>query len=262
MRDLLIIWLIGLLLFPGCMSVGPESEVFVPAQPVRTDSRPGGLPTFKPPETKPAEKDKDKGKIQPGDTIIVTVWQHPELSRERAVSPEGFLQLPLFGELKVSGLTTPELEKMLTEEMTPYLKNPLVWVERKAPALTQKITVLGAVSKPANYEFPKMEEVKLLPLLGTAGGYTESADLEQVYIFRTASSGQRQTIGVNLTKLLSDPLTSDITLQNNDVLFLKRTSGSEWNATLAKISPTLQFIAIVIGIVWAGQNLRERERDK
>jgi len=255
MREFIIGCLIGsLLLCPlGCMTTPPDEGSLAP--------RPALSPLSKPLPATPQPKPEAERKIQPGETLVITVWEHPELSRERVVSPEGFLVLPLFGELKVSGRTTAELEKILAGELTPYIKNPLIWVERKAEPPTQKITVLGAVAKPGNYEFLKEQEIKLLPLLGAAGGYTDSAKLETVRIFRTdpVRPEQRQEMQVNLRNLLSHSPTQDLVLQDKDVVLLEQTSGSKWNAGIQKITPTLQLIAVTLGIIWVGRQLREED---
>jgi len=253
MRELIIGCLIGLLLLGplGCMTPPAEAPL-APRTPL--------APLPKPMPATPQPKPADKGKIQPGETLVITVWEHPELSRERIVSPEGFLQLPLFGELKVSGRTPAELEKILAGEMTPYIKNPLIWVERKK-VITKRITMLGAVAKPGDYEFPETQEIRLLSLLGVAGGYTDAAQLEKVRIFRTNPSlpEQREKMLVSLKDIIMDPLAKDVTLQDKDVVILEWTPTSEWNLAIQRISPTLQLIAVTLGIIWVGRQLREKD---
>lgn len=247
MRQFIVICLIaGMFLSPyGCASSSrgnwsnETSRLKVPPQP--------------PPKSEP--------KIQSGDTLIVSIWEHPELGRERIVSVEGMLRLPLLGELRVTGLTVAELEKTLTKAMAPYIKNPVISVEHKAKSTSQQMTLLGAVNKPGNYEFPQDQEVKLLTLLGAAGGYNNSADLDQAYLFRDnpADPKERAGIKIDLENILNDPAGKDITLRNNDVIILEGTSGSQWNTTVATVMPTLQLIAVLLGIFWVSTNIQDRK---
>jgi polysaccharide export outer membrane protein len=212
-------------------------------------------------KTPPKLPPKNDPKIQPGDTLIVSIWEHPELGRERIVSPEGMLRLPLLGELRVTGLTVAELEKTLTKAMAPYIKNPVISVEHKAKSASQQIIVLGAINKPGNYEFPQDQEVKLLTLLGAAGGYTNAANLDQAYLFRDNSPDQKERLGtkIDLRSILNDPASRDITLRNNDVVILEGSSGSEWNTSVSTVMPTLQLIAVVLGIFWVSTNIQDRK---
>lgn len=222
----------------------------------KTDESPSKLSTPREPvkKEKPLESKKEmkEQRIQPDDILIITIWEHPELSRERTVSPEGHLRLPFLGELKVANLTITELEKILIEEMTPYLKKPIISVEYKARVLTKKITVLGAVANQSNYEFPRDKEIKLSFLLGASGGYTEWANLETVSIIRTdpQTSSVRKKIQVNVKDIIFRPLTEDITLQDNDVVIVEQKPSGKWNTTIQKVTPTLQVIALIASIAW------------
>jgi len=74
-------------------------------------------------------------KIQPGDTLIVTVWDHPELTTPagnqqqavtngRLVQPDGTFYFPYAGKLNVTGMTIEDLRSTLTTRLAKYLTNP------------------------------------------------------------------------------------------------------------------------------------------
>lgn len=74
-------------------------------------------------------------KIQPGDTLIVTVWDHPELTTPagnqqqavtngRLVQPDGTFYFPYAGKLNVTGMTIEDLRSTLTSRLGKYLTNP------------------------------------------------------------------------------------------------------------------------------------------
>jgi len=74
-------------------------------------------------------------KIQPGDTLIVTVWDHPELTTPagnqqqavtngRLVQPDGTFYFPYAGKLNVTGMTIEDLRSTLSSRLAKYLTNP------------------------------------------------------------------------------------------------------------------------------------------
>ncbi|MBI4713161.1 MAG: SLBB domain-containing protein [Planctomycetes bacterium] len=108
------------------------------------------------------------------------------------------------------------------------------------------------MAKPGNYEFSRAKEITLLSLLGLAGGYTDAAKLEEVYLFRTDSDkpNQRSKFQIDLKEIVSNPLTKDVTLQDNDVLILEHRKISNWNKTISDITPTLYVITVILGIIY------------
>lgn len=250
MQRILIGWLIGLLLCPyGCISSvgqGGQDIPKAPAFPKSVPVQPGTEAEYR---------------IRPGDTLIITLWEHSELSRERSVSPEGCLRLPFLGELKVTDLTISELEKTLTKAMTPYIKNVIITVELKTMLPTKTITILGAVVKPGNYTFSMPEKITVISLLGSVGSYTESANLEEIYLFRTnpETPNQREKFRIDLKSILSDPTDKDIVLQDKDMLIVGQTMQSNLNTNIQEITPSLQLIAIILGIIWGVRQLQNKD---
>ena len=62
--------------------------------------------------------------LQPGDVISITFFQNPELNEEVPVRPDGRIALQLIEEVEVAGLTPPQVQELLNQKYTPYLKNP------------------------------------------------------------------------------------------------------------------------------------------
>src|SRR5688572_5772969 len=73
--------------------------------------------------------------IHPGDTILVTVWDHPELTTPagsqqqavtngRLVQPDGTFFYPYAGKINVTGMTIEQLRSTLAERLGRYLRNP------------------------------------------------------------------------------------------------------------------------------------------
>jgi protein involved in polysaccharide export with SLBB domain len=118
--------------------------------------------------------------VHPGDLLEVTI---SDLVGENQFYPlpvrvleDGSVRLPLIGPVNVAGLTFPEAEQMIFASYSSQglLKKPLVTVALKD---TRKIRVfvLGAVTKPGQYEL-NAEESDLLSALVVAGGLTSEAN--------------------------------------------------------------------------------------
>ena len=88
--------------------------------------------------------------IGPGDSLEISVWNEPELSRAVTVRPDGRLTVPLVENLAATGLTPQELARVIEERLGAYLKNPQVTItvtdSQGVPG--QRIRVLGEVSQP------------------------------------------------------------------------------------------------------------------
>ncbi len=137
------------------------------------------------------------------DLLEIDVFQAEELKRTVRVSSQGFIGLPLIGQIKAKGLTPVQLEAGLVEKLTKYMEEPLVSVyvkEYKA----QKIGVIGAVTTPQVYAVTGQRY--LLEMLSMAGGLTREAG-NVCYILRPLNAervgiSKTETIVVDLAELL------------------------------------------------------------
>ena len=83
-------------------------------------------------------------KIGPLDTLDISVFQVPDLTKSVQVSGTGTINLPLVGEIAVAGRTAQEVERDLTSRLgAKYLQNPQVTVYVK-DYNSQRVTITGA----------------------------------------------------------------------------------------------------------------------
>ena len=76
-----------------------------------------------------AVPDTAEYRIQPLDTLHVTVFQEPDLTQQVKVSQRGNISYPLLSSVQLSGLTVADAEKKLTDLLgKDYLVNPRVFV--------------------------------------------------------------------------------------------------------------------------------------
>jgi len=112
-------------------------------------------------------------KIGPDDLIEVTVFEDEKLNKTVRVSSQGNVSLPLIGILRVKGLSAGEMEKEVRELLKErYFQDPHVNIFIKEYH-NQRISVMGAVTKPGVYDVTG--EKTVLDLLSLAGGLKDDA---------------------------------------------------------------------------------------
>lgn len=119
--------------------------------------------------------------VQPGDTMTVQVKNQVQLSGDFVVRPNGAYLQPLIGEIPVAGLTTAQVAKSVTERLANMITNAEVSVSVSTPR-PLSISVLGEVRTQGNFSVPFGEGV--LGALARAGGLSEFADRDEIYVLR------------------------------------------------------------------------------
>ncbi|MDE2133883.1 MAG: polysaccharide export protein [Alphaproteobacteria bacterium] len=114
-----------------------------------------------------------------GDTVRVTVFGETDLSGEFQIDSQGYVRLPLIGQVPAEGLSTYELESRVAAALTQgsYLINPRVSVE---VTTYRPFYIIGEVAKPG--EYPYVNAMSVPNAIALAGGYTELASESTVYI--------------------------------------------------------------------------------
>lgn len=153
------------------------------------------------------------------DVLKITVYDNPDLTTVARVSGEGTILFPLIGEVKVSGLTIPQIAKKVADLLADgYIVNPqvIVFIEEFK---SKKVTVIGEVLKPGLYELPGQTTV--LELLSKAGGLTKDSG-DRVIVKRKSPQGE-QSLEINLRQLIEKGDTSiDVTLQDGDSIYIPK----------------------------------------
>lgn len=120
------------------------------------------------------------------DVLDVSVWRDADLSRMVPVRPDGFISLPMVGEVKAEGKTPKELEQELREALKPYVQDPRVTVivrEVNAP----RVFVTGEVTRPGSY--PLRGNVSVLQAIALAGGFSDFANTGSIMVIRKDGKG-------------------------------------------------------------------------
>jgi polysaccharide export outer membrane protein len=155
----------------------------------------------------------------------------------------GYIEFPIIGKVKATGLTAKQLKENLTKQVEPYLKEPLVDIN----FVTFRITLLGEVRSPGSFTLPA-QRTTLFEALAAAGDLPRSAKRYDVHLYRDYN-GQRKITKFDLRKkdVLNNP--ELFYLKHNDVLYVQPRPGSvlKEDATLLT-----SVVSILIGIVTLG----------
>ena len=168
----------------------PPPRQTTPAQPAGRPAAPAAAPAATPEASQaPADflspYDRDtltpEYRIAPGDVLQVFVWREPELSREVRVRPDGFMTVPLLGDVFAVAKTPKGLAAELSQQFARYVNGPVVTVTL-GDSSTLRFYVVGEVNKPG--EFPLSGRTTVMQALALAGGFRGYAKTEEVKIVR------------------------------------------------------------------------------
>ncbi len=126
--------------------------------------------------------------INPDDSISVSVYGSPEMTRVYRVNSDGTLRLPLLREpVRVAGLRPPLVEAAIADalEAQGLFVSPSVTVALSDVA-SRPISVVGAVRTPVTFQM--ISRVNLLDALARAGGVTPDAGPD-IILVRPAADG-------------------------------------------------------------------------
>jgi polysaccharide export outer membrane protein len=141
----------------------------------------------------PQAKAIDAYRLGPEDSVTITVVDVPELpDRTEKVDKNGFLDMPLVGRIEAAGKTVIELETLITDRLSHFVRNPRVNVHL-AEYHSSPVSVLGEVSTPGVYQLSGPKH--LLEMISTAGGLRPGAG-STLQITRETASGPLPVPGV------------------------------------------------------------------
>lgn len=136
-------------------------------------------------------KTENAGSLGPNDLLEVRVYQEADLTGVYRVSPEGVIDFPLCGEVKVLGLAPAEVGAALTDCLKErYLRRPQVSVLVKE-FNSKKVFVFGEVSKPGAYPFE--EGMTIIHAVSQAGGFNRTAAKNSVNVTRVLEGHEVKT---------------------------------------------------------------------
>ncbi len=158
--------------------------------------------------------------IGPGDSLRVFVWNHPELSVDVPVRPDGLISTPLVENLPAAGKTPSDLARGIEERLSEYVRTPKVnvIVTNFVGALGDQIRVVGQAAKPQS--LPYRANLTVLDVLIQVGGLAPFAAGNRAKLVR-AVNGKTVEIPLRLNDLLNKgDIKANVAVRPGDVLII------------------------------------------
>ncbi len=158
--------------------------------------------------------------LGPEDVVEISVWGNQDLSREVTVRPDGFISIPLIGDVLAADSTAEELSDRIAYRLEDYLTNPNVSVHLRE-ANSYFFFVLGEVNNPGKFQVKSYASV--LQGISMAGGFTPFAARNKIQIIRLDKSKKRHETQIRIPLnydrvILGKGPPGDFILQSGDTI--------------------------------------------
>jgi len=172
-------------------------------------------------QSNPAPKDAKSQAyyIRAIDQLRISVFGEDDLSTISRVDAKGTVNLPLVGEIRVSGQTLSQAERTIEQAYRDgrFLRKPQVTVAIEAYA-PREVSIQGQVKNPGRYPLPIESTLSVLDLVTKAGGFTDTAQGTAVKITRILPDGSTRVISLDVESLIKGKSNAKNTGENEALL--------------------------------------------
>jgi polysaccharide biosynthesis/export protein len=158
-------------------------------------------------------------KIRTTDKLSIRVFQEDDLTTISRVDAKGTVNLPLVGEVRVSGQTLSQAEDTIERSYRDgrFLRNPEVTisVEEYAP---REVSIQGQVKNPGRFPLPVESAMTVVDLVTRAGGFTDTAQGTAVRVTRVLPDGSTRVITLDVESLIKGRSSAKTNEDNNALL--------------------------------------------
>jgi polysaccharide export outer membrane protein len=172
------------------------------------------------PSTKPEKSDSSGHKpyvFGSLDVVLIKIYNQPNLSGPFAISADGFISIPVVGDLKADGLTAKELREELTQRLKECcINNPEGEVDvQLGKNNSKRFYVIGGVGRPGDYPLDR-DDLTVMEALSSVGGIHEFAKKNKIRILRGTKTMLFNYKDVSRGRRMDE----DIVIQNGDRIFV------------------------------------------
>lgn len=195
-------------------NTSPQSPAPPPATPVAQTALPPAKPKAKSADQSSGHKPYVYGAL---DVVVVKVYNQANLSGAFAISSDGFISIPVVGELKAEGLTSRELSAELTQRLKECcINNPEGEVDVQLGRNNSKrYFVYGAVLRGGEFPLDR-DDMTVMDILSNVGGFKDFAKKKKIRILQGSKTFLFNYMDVSKGKHMEQ----NIVIQNGDRIFV------------------------------------------
>ncbi len=165
-------------------------------------------------------------RLNPGDVLEISYRYTPEFNQTVSIHPDGFIVLPIVGDLKVADLTLTEAKALILERATKRLNDPEITIFLKEYQKPYYV-VAGEIATPGRFEMN--EEITALQAVMLAGGFKDSAKTSRVFVFRKINKNMAEVKTLDLKKIRkTSDLENDLNLESGDIVWVPQNKFSKF----------------------------------
>lgn len=159
--------------------------------------------------------------VGPGDILRLSVWGQVEFQYELQVSKEGKIFIPVAGQVYVTGIPFEQLQQKIKNLLSKHYSGlstvpPRTFIDLSVAQLKPvRIFIMGEVLSPGGYTVSSASTA--FNALYSVGGPLKQGSLRNIKVLR---NGSEITTVDFYQYMLTGKCTTDVRLQNNDVVFV------------------------------------------
>ena len=155
------------------------------------------------------------------------------------VNENGFIDVPIVGELQVKDLTIEEIQGKIQEIVNEYLNETIVYVKLGL----FNLTILGEVYKPGLYQVYQ-SDINIFQAIALAGNATDYANKSNVKIVHQTPNGSKVTkVNLNDADILSSP---EFYLKPNDIIYIEPLKMKQYGFTSIPYGTIISAISLLV----------------
>ena len=222
----------------------------------------------------PAVQEAPRYRLGPGDRLAMKVFQVEGFEAVAAVLPDGTLNLPRIGTLRVWGLTLDQARAAITTAYGKVLRDPIIYLDLVGTR-PLRVSVTGEVQRPGLYSLGLAQNGQLansdggeaqaissqgwptlVEAIQKAGGLTARGDLRRVTLIRpNPTTGGQTTTTINYWEALrSGALVQNPLVYDGDSIRIPEADEQDSSELLAVASSSFAPSSITVTVVGEVEN--------
>ena len=220
MKNLVLLLLVVVIIY-GCGGQKPEPNLDLTQAEIKLPERPAY-------------------RIAVGDLLNIKFFYYPTYDVKVYVRPDGYVTIPLVGEVHVEGMKPSELEAIIRAKYSEVIAEPEVSVIVMEFA-ERRVFVFGEVKSPGAINY--LGAMTIVDAIANAGGPLPSGRLSSVILMRRTETGQYIGQKVNVDEILESDRPNNIYLMPQDIIYVPM-------STIAKVDTFVDQFFHKITPVW------------